>query len=60
MWKAFWIAMGVIVFHIIVFVPVRIWFHHAEKRERAARDARRRQTTRNNHDEHTERSITPW
>jgi len=50
MWEAFWITMGVIVFHMIVLVPVRIWFHYVEKRERAACDARRRQTTKNNHD----------
>lgn len=42
--------MGVIMFHIIILVPVRIWFHHAEKRERAAYQAKRRQHTDTAHD----------
>lgn len=50
MWEAFWIAMGVIVFHIIVLVPMRIWFHHAEKRERAEREAQRHSSTEGQHD----------
>ena len=50
MWTAFWIATGVIVLHIVVLVPVRIWFHHAEKRERAAREAKRQQDKEDQHD----------